>query len=203
MRRFTLLAVLLALALPFAARAQQGTSAASPAFSAVVKETKKFTISAIDKASRVVTVKNAAGDTMSVQCGDEVKNFAQLKVGDVVKTVYTEALTVHVEGAGEAEATSETHTSQAKPGEKPAAGIMERATAKAKITAIDKAKGTATLQTASGESFTVAADDKANLDKVKVGNTVVVTYTVAHAISVSAPTATKSASTKSSTKSKG
>ena len=203
MRRFTWLAALLALALPLAARAQQGTSAASPAFSAVVKETRKFTISAIDKPGRVVTLKNAAGDTASVECGDEVKNFAQLKVGDVVKTTYTEALTVHVEGAGEAEATSETHTSRAKPGEKPSGGIMERTTAKAKITAIDKVKGTATLQTASGESFTVAADDKANLDKVQVGNTVVVTYTVAHAISVTSPTATKSASTKSSTKSKG
>jgi len=202
MRRITWLAALLALALPLAARAQQGTSAASPAFSAVVKE-RKFTISAIDKPGRVVTLKNAAGDTASVECGDEVKNFAQLKVGDVVKTTYTEALTVHVEGAGEAEATSETHTSRAKPGEKPSGGIMERTTAKAKITAIDKVKGTATLQTASGESFTVAADDKANLDKVQVGNTVVVTYTVAHAISVTSPTATKSASTKSSTKSKG
>jgi hypothetical protein len=203
MRRFTLLAVFLALALPLSARAQDGTSAASPAFSAMVKETRKFTITAVDMPGRVVTVKNAKGDTMSVECGEEVKNFAQLKVGDEVKTVYTEALTVHIEGAGEAEATSETHTSQAKPGEKPSAGIMERTTAKAKITAIDKVKGTATLQTASGEHFTVTADDKANLDKVKVGNAVVVTYTVAHAISVTKPTATKSASTKSSTKKKG
>jgi len=203
MRRFTLLAALLALALPLAARAQQGTSAASPVFSAVVKETRKFTITAVDMPGRVVTVKNAKGDTMSVECGEEVKNFAQLKVGDEVKTVYTESLTLHVEGAGEAEATSETHTSQAKPGEKPSAGIMERTTAKAKITAIDKVKGTATLQTASGEHFTVTADDKANLDKVKVGNAVVVTYTVAHAISVTKPAATKSASTKSSTKKKG
>lgn len=202
MRKSTLLATLLMLALPLCARAQE-SAATKPSFTAMAKETRKFTITKIDKASRVVTLKNSKGDTMSVQCGDEVKNFAQLKVGDVVKTTYTEALTVHVEGAGEAEATSETHTSRAKPGEKPSGGIMERTTAKAKITAIDKVKGTATLQTASGESFTVAADDKANLDKVQVGNTVVVTYTVAHAISVTSPTATKSASTKSSTKSKG
>jgi hypothetical protein len=202
MRRLTLLAALFALALPFTARAQDGMSAAKPAFSAMVKETRKFTISAIDKASRVVTVKSAAGDTMSVQCGDEVKNFAQLKVGDVVKTVYTESLTIHVEGAGEPEATTESMSGTAKPGEKPAASIAERTTVKAKITAIDKVKGTATLQTLSGEHFTVTADNKANLDKVQVGNAVVVTYTVAHAISVSKPTATKSAA-KSTTKSKG
>jgi hypothetical protein len=193
MRRFTLLALLLMLTVPFAARAQEGMSAAQPAFSAMVKETRKFTITAIDKASRVVTVKNAKGDTMSVECGPEVKNFAQLKVGDVVTAIYTESLTVHIEGAGEPEATSETMTGQAKPGEKPSASIAERSTVKAKITAIDKTKGTATLQTLSGEHFTVTADDKANLDKVKVGNAVVVTYTVAHAISVTKPTAAKPA----------
>ena len=193
MRRFTLLAALLALALPLSARAQEGTSAAKPAFSAMIKETKKFWIVQIDKASRVVTVMNAGGDTLSVQCGDEVKNFAQLKVGDEVQTTYKETLTIHVESSGEAEATSETMTSRAKPGEKPAASITERATAKATIKAIDKEKGTATLQAMNGEEFTVVADDKANLDKVQVGNVVVVTYTVAHAISVSKPTTTKPA----------
>jgi len=194
MRRFTLLAALLALALPLSARAQEGTSAAKPAFSAMIKETKKFSIVQIDKASRVVTVKNAAGDTMSVECGPEVKNFAQLKVGDQVQTTYKETLTIHVEGSGEPEATAESMTSQAKPGEKPAASITERTTAKATIKAIDKVKGTATLQSLSGEQFTVVADNKANLDKVQVGNVVVVTYTVAHAISVSKPTTTKTAS---------
>ena len=190
MRRFTLLAALIAFALPIAARAQDTSK---PTFSAMVKETKKFTISAIDKAQRVVTVKNAKGDTMSVLCGAEVKNFAQLKVGDEVKTTYTETVSIHVEASGEAEATSETMTGTAKPGESPSASIVERTTAKAKITAIDKTKGTATLQTMTGEHFTVTAEDKANLDKVQVGNMVVMTYTVAHAISVSKPTASKSA----------
>ena len=198
MRKSTLLAALLVLAVPLIARAQAGTSAASPAFSAMVKETRKFTITKIDQPGRVVTVKNAKGDTMSVECGDEVKNFAQLKVGDVVTTTYTESLTLHVEGAGEPEATSETMTSRAKPGEKPSGSIVDRQTVKAKITAIDKTKGTATLQTMSGEHFTVTADDKANLDKVKVGNAVVVTYTVVQAIAVTKPTAAKS-----TTKSKG
>lgn len=198
MRRLTLLVALLALALPLSARAQEGSPAATPSFSATAKETKTFKIVHIDKASRVVTLTNTKGDTIDVECGDEVKNFAQLKVGDEVKTTYTESFTIHVEGAGEAEATTETMTSQAKPGESPAASITERTTAKATIKAIDKAKGTVTLQPMSGELFTVTAENKANLDKVQVGNVVVVTYTVGHAISVSKPKATKS-----STKTKG
>jgi hypothetical protein len=199
MRKSTLLAALLVLALPLGARAQEGAAAAKPGFSAMVTETRKFTISAIAKADRVVTLKSAKGDTMSVICGDEVKNFAQLAVGDVVQTKYTETLTIHIEGAGEPEATNETMTSQAHPGEKPAASIIDRTTAKAVIKAIDKVKGTATLQTVSGEHFTVEADDKANLDKVQVGNAVVVTYTIGHAISVSKP----KPATKPAPKSKG
>ena len=197
MRKSTLLAALLVIAVPIAARAQGGSSAAPPSFSAMSKETRTAKIIAIDKATRVVTmVGSAHGDTLDVECGEEVKNFAQLKVGDEVKSVFTETFTIHVEGSGEPEATTETMTSRAKPGEMPAASITERATAKATIKAIDKAKGTATLQTLNGEEFTVTADDKANLDKVQVGNVVVVTYTVGHAISVSKAKPAKSSKSK-------
>lgn len=198
MRRSTLLAALLVLAVPLCARAQEGASTSKPAFSAMTKETKKFTIAAIEKSSRVVTLKKANGDTLSILCGPEVKNFAQLKVGDEVQSTYTETVSIHVEGAGEPEATSETMTSQAKPGEMPAASITERMTAKATIKEIDKAKGTVTLQPLDGEAFSVVAENKANLDKVQVGNVVVVTYTVGHAISV-----TKAKPAKSASKTKG
>ena len=200
MRKSTLLATLLMLALPLCARAQE-SAATKPSFTAMAKETRKLTITKIDKASRVVTLKNSKGDTMSVQCGDEVKNFAQLKVNDVVTTTYTESLTIHVEAGGEASSSTETMSSQAKPGEKPSASVMDRTTMKAKITAIDKEKGTVTLHTMSGETFPVTADDKSNLENIHVGDAVVATYTVGQAISVSSPkpkssTTTKTASTK-------
>jgi hypothetical protein len=199
MRRSTVFAALLVLALPIAARAQSSSSAAPPSFTAMSKETRTAKIIHIDKASRVVTmVGSAHGDTLDVLCGEEVKNFAQLKVGDEVKSVYTESFTIHVEGSGEVETTTETMTSRAKPGEMPAASVTERTTAKATIKAIDKAKGTATLQPLNGEPFTVTAEDKANLDKVQVGNVVVVTYTVGHAVSVS-----KAKPAKASNKAKG
>src|SRR5262245_24536289 len=199
MRKPTLLAALLTIALPLCAYAQGegGTSAAKPSFSAMAKETKKFSIIGVNKDTRVVTLLTAKGDTLDIQCGDEVKNFAQLKVGDEVQTTYSESFTIHVEGSGEAEATAETMTSRAKPGEKPAGSITDRVIVKATIKAIDKAKGTATLQPMDGEPFTVTADHKENLDKVQVGNVVVVTYTVAHAIKVTAAKPAKAASSKS------
>ena len=189
MRTLRTLAVLLAIALPMTAHAQG--QAGSPSFNASAKETKKFTITKIDAPGRVVTIKNAAGDTLSIPCGDEVKNFAQLKVNDVVTTTYTESVTIHVEGGGEAGASSETMTSRAKPGEKPSGSIIHRETAKATIKAIDKTKGTVTLQPMNEAAFTVMAEDKSNLDRVQVGNVVVVTYTIGHALAVTTPAAKK------------
>src|SRR5262245_7675900 len=155
MMRRILLFTMLAIALPLCAYAQG--QAGSPAFVASAKETKKFTIVKIDQAGRVVTIKSASGDTLSIPCGDEVKNFAQLKVNDVVTTTYTESVTIHVEGGGEAGASSETMTSRAKPGEKPSGSIIHRETAKATIKAIDKTKGTVTLQPMNESPFTVTA----------------------------------------------
>jgi len=192
MRKLVALAALLALALPTLAHAQQGKAAPNtPSFNATQKETRKFTITKIDKASRMVALKRDNGDTMTVHCGDEVRNFAQLKVGDVVQTTYTESLTIHIEGSGEAAATAESMTSRAKPGEKPSASVTDRATVKATIQAVDPTKGTVTLHTLSGETFTVAADNKANLANLKAGNAVVVTYTVVQAVAVNKPQAKK------------
>jgi hypothetical protein len=188
LKRILIVAVL-AVALPLAAYAQG--QAGSPSFNAMAKETKKFSIVKLDKPGRVVTIKSANGDTLSIPCGDEVKNFAQLKVGDEVTTTYTESVTIHVEGGGEAGASNETMTSRAKPGEKPSGSIIQRVTAKATIKAIDKTKGTVTLQPMNEAAFTVTAEDKANLDRVQVGNVVVVSYTVGHAISVTTPAAKK------------
>jgi len=207
MRKLISLAAAMILAVPMLAHAQEGKAApaakttpagkaapATPSFTAHLKETKKFTITQIDKASRSVTLKPETGEPMTVHCGDEVRNFAQLKVGDVVQTTYSESLTLHVEGSGEASATAESMTSRAKPGEKPSASVTDRTTVKASIQAIDKVKGTVTLHTASGETFTVAADNKANLDKLQVGNAVVATYTVVQAVAVNKPQAKKVAS---------
>ena len=40
------------------------------------------------------------GDTLDVTCGPEIKNFASIAKGDVVKAKYTETLMVHVEPEG-------------------------------------------------------------------------------------------------------
>jgi hypothetical protein len=46
----------------------------------------------IDPARRTVTLKGAGGKVVDVECGDEVKNFDQIKLGDIVRARYMESL---------------------------------------------------------------------------------------------------------------
>src|ERR1700761_8013895 len=52
----------------------------------------RATITAIDPATRMVTLQTPAGAQMTIHAGDEVRNFDQLKVGDRVVSRQTEAL---------------------------------------------------------------------------------------------------------------
>src|SRR3974390_1829330 len=65
-----------------------------PAVVATVEAT--VTIVAVAPTARVVTLKGPQGRTMDIVCGDEVKNFDQLRVGDDVKVRYVEALSLEL-----------------------------------------------------------------------------------------------------------
>ena len=49
------------------------------------------TIQAIDKANRLVTLKDETGAEDSMQVGPAMKRFDELKVGDKVKVTFTES----------------------------------------------------------------------------------------------------------------
>ena len=196
-------AIALLICLPSTTRAQD--TASLPTFTASLEDTLVLHITRIEKAARVVTLRSKAGDTLSVECGPEVKNFDKLKVGDRVQTVYKETLSIRIDKSGEMVETTEQSSTSAKKGDAPAAQFWEKREVKAKIIEIDKASGTAEIETMNGERFTVIPDAVENLDKVQVGNVVVVTQTSTRAISVTTPGAKKTTtktttSTKTSTK---
>jgi hypothetical protein len=187
MKRFALIAVLAVLAVPSLARAQEekrGMFNGKPYFEATDKVTEQATIIKIDKKGRNVTMVGESADTFTVHCGTDVKNFAQIKVGDVVKATYTEKLTVMAEAPGSPSVTHETTGGAAKAGAKPAASVTERTQVKATITAIDKAAGTATLKGMDGNQIVVTPKHPDTLDKVAVGDMVTFTYTQSIAVSV-------------------
>ena len=145
------------------------------------------TVEAIDQVTRMVTLKGPDGKLVSFVADEAVKNLPQVKVGDKVKVNYYESLVmrvlkpeeaaVNVAGAGVA---------AAKPGEKPAGVGAREVTVTVSIEGIDKAKGTVTFKGPAGNVNTVRAEDPKNLEKIKVGDRVAITYKEALAISVEA-----------------
>jgi len=187
MKRLMLFLALAVLAVPSLARAAEekhGMFNGKPYMEATDKITEQATVIKINKTTRDVTLLGEAGDTIKVHCGPEVKNFAQIKLKDVVKATYIEKLTIMAEAPGTPSVTKETSEGAAKLGAKPSASVTERTTVKATITAIDKAKGTATLKGMEGNEVVVTPRHPENLDKVAVGDMVTFTYTQTVAVSV-------------------
>ena len=152
--------------------------------SSAVEET--ATVEAVDQSTRMVTLKGPKGNSVTFKASDEVRNLAQVKVGDEVKFAYYESLAVRVLKTGEAFPTAgeSAAMARAKPGEKPAGVMGTETSVNATITAIDKAAKTATLKKEDGKSVTVTPLDPKNLDKVKVGDRLVLTYTEVVAVKV-------------------
>ncbi|HTO89607.1 MAG TPA: hypothetical protein VMJ70_00625 [Candidatus Sulfotelmatobacter sp.] len=163
-----------------------------PRFEASDKITAESTVLSVNKTKRTLKIVNADGDTVVVECGPEVKNFAQIKAKDKVTVTYTEKLVVEVAGGpGSPAAGTEATSTSAKPGEKPKGSMTQKTHYKATITAIDKAAGTVALKGVDGHEITITPRNKANLDKVAVGDVVTFTYTENLAASVTTPAAAK------------
>jgi hypothetical protein len=78
-------AVALLIVLPVTVMAQKPVTQG-----AQVSET--FTIEAVDYGARLVTLKDAQGETETIYCGPEVERFNALKVGDRVTFRYYESM---------------------------------------------------------------------------------------------------------------
>ena len=150
------------------------------------------TITAIDPATREITLKGAQGREVTMTAGPEVKNFAQMKVGDTVNVEYLEALTLELKKGGKAlvARTEESGAMKAKPGEKPGGMVGRQVTIVADVVAVDPATQTVTLR---GPQRTVnlRVPDANQFKLVNVGDQVEAQYTEAVAILVEPAAAKK------------
>ena len=143
------------------------------------------TITAIDKATRDITLKGPQGNEVTVTAGPEVKNFDNMKVGDQVKAKYVEALTLELKkGGGMPVARTEKEgAAGAKPGETPAGAVGRQVTIVADVVDVNPAKQSITLK---GPQRTVemVVPDPAQFKLVAKGDQVEAKYTQALAIAV-------------------
>ncbi len=141
--------------------------------------TEVVTISAIDAKTRHITVKDDKGETEVIVAGPEVQRFNELKVGQRVRTTYYESLVLSAHAPKQApkpsSATVDITTSSGAPGVTAATQLVTTVT----VTAIDTKTPTITVRTEDGSLVTRTVQDRKNLEGVKVGQMIDITYTEA------------------------
>ncbi|MBU3563187.1 hypothetical protein [Polynucleobacter sp. Tro8-14-1] len=146
-------------------------------------------VTKIDAATRTVTLKNKDGET-SIVAGPEVKNFAEIKVGDHFDVVYELAVAIELVKVKNPGTTSEqvsTSTTTAPQGDKPGMITTKTITATANVEAIDAAKNIVSLKGPQGNIIKVKVQNPDLLKDIAVNDQVKVVYTEAIAAVVSAP----------------
>jgi len=140
----------------------------------------------VDKGTRTVTLKTAGGNTVDVVAGDAVKNFDQIKVGDMVEARYTKALALRLKNTKDATGGTSVSegSSTAPPGERPGFVGGRQITTIADVTAVDPKESTITLKGPEGKVVTLDVHNPDQFKVVKAGDQVEVTYTEAIAVAV-------------------
>ena len=145
------------------------------------------TITAIDKATRVVTLRGQQGDAIIVKAGEEVKRFNDLKVGDKISATYSESIAWSVRPAGQPAPPTETQTITRRQGG-PGGTATSQQTISVTVEAIDQAVPSVTVKGPQGGTQTFKVSNAKNLEKLKVGDKVDISYTQALLIRVNPPT---------------
>jgi Cu/Ag efflux protein CusF len=157
---------------------------------AVVAATVKTsaTIVGLDPATRSITLKRKDGKVTTVNAGEEVRNYDQLKVGDTVTAEYVQALSLDLKkgGAAKAGVTGEVAAARSKPGQKPGGAVGRQVVVLADVVNVDAQKKLVTLKGPAGNTVDLAVEDPAQLKNIKKGDQVEAVYTEALAIKVEA-----------------
>jgi hypothetical protein len=193
----TITALLIAAAIigaaPLVAQAQSAPSTQSAVTTAPGKVAGAATtevtakVIAVDPVGRTVTLLGSSGNTRTIEVGDSVRNFDQIKVGDTVHAKYTQALALELKkgATGMAGPTEEQAITPAPPpGAKPGGTVARKVTATAEVIAVDPTKHIVTLRGPKGNEVDVEVQDPNQLKNIKTGDRVQVTYVEALAIAM-------------------
>lgn len=139
----------------------------------------------IDQKNRIVTLRMADGRKETLRAGDEVRNLAQVKVGDEVLVGYLESVAIEVnKSGGELGAVAGADAARAPLGEKPAGVAAQSIKVTAKIVKIDREHDEVTLEGKEGNRAVIDIRDPQHYEAIAVGDLVDITYTEAVAVSV-------------------
>lgn len=143
------------------------------------------TVQEIDKKTRAITLKKENGETLSIVAPETVRNFDQIKVGDIVHAKYQTSVSFQVvkeESTEVGRAVQET-SSRAKLGDKPSARLTRAVAMRANVTKVDPENKTITIQ-GQGKTFDMDVKNPEHFKVVKVGDQIDALITESIAISV-------------------
>ena len=132
-----------------------------------------------------ITLKGPQGKEVTLTAGEQVKNFAQLKVGDRVNLEYFEALTIELKKGSTApiSMTEKAGAAGAKPGERPAGMAGRQVTIVAEVVELNAQTQVMTLK-GPQRTVDVKVKDPAQFKLIAKGDRIEATYTEAVAIAV-------------------
>ncbi len=182
-----------AFAVPLALHAQNQPQAAvvvekAPGAGAVTEAIQvQGKIKSVDRKSRSVVIVGPSGNEILMTLGDEVRNFDQIKAGDLVTMTMVHALALElrkVANDGIRERVDSENVRAAKPGEKPGVVVEKSVRVIANVVAVNPKAQTVTLR-GPKRTLELALKDASTLQNVKVGDQVEAVYVEAVALNVS------------------
>jgi Cu/Ag efflux protein CusF len=143
------------------------------------------TVTAIDQATRVVTLTDASGKKVTFVAADEVRNLAQVKVGDVVTMEYAQALAVSLTKSTKTapQRTVSEGITRSASGAKPGGVAVREVQITAAVVAIDRKTNVVTLR-GPDATVDVKVEDPSTLAGFKPGDFVDAVYREALAVKV-------------------
>ena len=145
-------------------------------------------VTAINPATREVTLKGPQGNELTVQAGPEVKRFDEVKVGDYVRVDYLIAVAAEVRPPTPEESQHPLvvmdAAGRASNDSAPAGGVGRMLKVVTTIEGLNRPEQTVTVKGPLGHYLTAHVADPNRLTQVHIGDTVVIVYTEAMAVSL-------------------
>ena len=146
------------------------------------------TVQAVDIEKRELTLKGPLGDVVTLTVDKEVKRLNEVKVGDEVTAKYYVSIAAELREPTEAEKEKPIMITEgmakAPKGASPAAGGLRMIRVLATVEGLQRPTRMVTLKGPRGNYLSVRARDPKRLEKLHLGDTIVVTFTEALAVSV-------------------
>ena len=138
--------------------------------------TRTATIEAIDKANRTVTLKGPTGNREEIKAPEQMEGFNSLRVGDQVTATYYTAIAVNVHKPGDPAPPADPMTTTQRKDRTPGSVTRREQTFRVTVEAIDPKAPSLTVKGPRGGVVPLALQDATQIQNVKIGDTVDVTY---------------------------